>query len=1286
VTGSKFGLALAVAYCVVSLVSVSFISFLIFENEIESNVEAASTWTQSSNDDFLNGTFNNTTIEGYGDEAELKIELTERYHWTQKKPAVSPINREGHAMASIWGTDIVLMFGGSNGGSETWLYDLSNNTWTKITLSTKPCVRSFHAMASIYGDDKVVLFGGLISTGYFGDTWVYDLSDNLWILKNQTTKPKARGYHGMAQIYGTDNVVLFGGHNGFDPVYNETWVYDLSDNTWTEQSPSNAPSTRFSHAMATIPNNDEVLLFGGYHPYFPSHICNDTWIYDFGIDEWSKVTPMNQPSARMYHAMASISLTNEILLFGGSYGTTKIFDETWLYNASENNWTEQILLNKPKARNMYSMSYVWGTDQVVLFSGHFTSVEPNDTWVYNRFLTIKNGTYVSKPYDTGFNSSFNTLSWSADTPIDTSIKIQLRTAINESILFTKSFVGPNGDPGTYYTSSPTEIWYGHSGDRWVQYKVFLNISIITDSPSLNNISILYNCHPNIIMISPINGTLITNNRPNFVWAFEDFDSENQEAFQVLIDDNIQFTDVDFDSGEQSTTKQYWQFPYGTSYTKLPDGAWYWKVRAKDPDDAWTEFSQPRILKIDSQAPSSIIITPYKDGLYNSFTDISGTAIDPAPGSGINSIEITIKRLIDNKYWNGTSWVQFNTWLLASGTTNWTYDTSSIQLLSSSKFTVQSRAIDFATNIEQSDMKINFTIDMVTPTSSIEFPMDNVWLNKLHTISGSSIDFGGSGLNKTQISISCTKDYIEWDSGAKENEYWDGTKWISTEFWLPTTGTNTWSYDTSNLPWTTGDHYTIRSSAIDNTDNVEIPNQEITFMFDDQPPENLGIYLNNNDPYTSSPNIILTLQGEDIGSGIAQMSFSTDNNVWSDWEPFKTNRSYKLSTGDGNKTIYFRVGDYTGNIAEPVFSSIILDTTPPEELSIFINDNIKYTTSKHVKLNLTAVDELSGVSDISLSYDAINWYSWEPFAHSKYILFPDEITDGEIRIYFKVKDYAGNIAKPVFDTIILDSTPPYSLSISINKGAPETNSTLVTLDLSAMDNTSGVNELSFSTDGESWSDWEQFANERLFTLPTNDGEKTVYFRVRDHAGNMAEPLSSTIRLNTTLPEEEGHTPEKSMDKIEIWLVLIIIIIIITAIIIAGLIIKRKKDIDSEPLLPPSETLTIKPGELKAPVISVGKGPTTIVEPPQPHVAVPSISVPQLVTPQTALEPVPELKIPTRMPEAQQITQTTEMPQLPPANIQESKQSNVEDTSVNADTKVQNTSEPTMMSQNKTNLEE
>jgi len=61
----------------------------------------------------------------------------------------------------------------------------------------------------------------------------------------------ARRWHAMAYI-GGDQALLFGGDDGTPD--DETWVYDLSANTWTPQSPvgGTKPLARHSHAMAYL--------------------------------------------------------------------------------------------------------------------------------------------------------------------------------------------------------------------------------------------------------------------------------------------------------------------------------------------------------------------------------------------------------------------------------------------------------------------------------------------------------------------------------------------------------------------------------------------------------------------------------------------------------------------------------------------------------------------------------------------------------------------------------------------------------------------------------------------------------------------------------------------------------------------------------------------------------------------------------------------------------------------------------------------------------------------------
>ena len=62
----------------------------------------------------------------------------------------------------------------------------------------------------------------------------------------------------------------------------------------------------------------------------------------------------------------------------------------------------------------------------------------------------------------------------------------------------------------------------------------------TDSLILKDVTITYNCLPEVVAIGPKNGSLLPNNKPTFTWTFLDVDSEEQRAFQLLIDDDTNF--------------------------------------------------------------------------------------------------------------------------------------------------------------------------------------------------------------------------------------------------------------------------------------------------------------------------------------------------------------------------------------------------------------------------------------------------------------------------------------------------------------------------------------------------------------------------------------------------------------------------------------------------------------------------------------------------------------------------------------------------------------------------
>jgi len=294
-------------------------------------------------------------------------------------------------------------------------------------------------------------------------------------------------------------------------------------------------------------------------------------------------------------------------------------------------------------------------------------------------------------------------------------------------------------------------------------------------------------------------------------------------------------------------------------------------------------------------------------------------------------------------------------------------------------------------------------------------------------------------------------------------------------------------------------------------NVNYNNRATVTLYYDATPPTGSIVINNNDTYTTSTSVTLTLTYNDATSGVYQVRYSNDG-VWDTepWESPSPTRSWTLPSGDGTKTVYYQIKDYAGNLSITYSDSIILDTTPPTG-SIVINGDATYTTSTSVTLTLSASDA-NGVSQMCFSNDGTNWTAWEPYATSKSWTLTSG--DGTKTVYVKFKDSAGNVSSVYSDSIILDTTPPTG-SIVINGDATYTTSTSVTLTLSASD-ANGVSQMCFSNDGTNWTAWEPYATSKSWTLTSGDGTKTVYVKFKDSAGNVSSVYSDSIILDTTPP--------------------------------------------------------------------------------------------------------------------------------------------------------------------------
>jgi len=150
--------------------------------------------------------------------------------------------------------------------------------------------------------------------------------------------------------------------------------------------------------------------------------------------------------------------------------------------------------------------YVKDYVPAIIFGGllrKYTSPEPTTSVGAEEYGDFSpSGTFTSSIIDTNTYPEFGTLVFSATTSASTTIKFQLRSGKTIDELNSRDFVGPDGSTSTYYTTSGTQIWSGHNGDRYIQYKAYLETTDTSQTPYLHDVTINYYYFPS-------SGTLIS---------------------------------------------------------------------------------------------------------------------------------------------------------------------------------------------------------------------------------------------------------------------------------------------------------------------------------------------------------------------------------------------------------------------------------------------------------------------------------------------------------------------------------------------------------------------------------------------------------------------------------------------------------------------------------------------------------------------------------------------------------------------------------------------------------
>ncbi len=199
-----------------------------------------------------------------------------------------------------------------------------------------------------------------------------------WMKMDPTTIPARRDSYCWAWIDVDNSYLMFGGY-GLGGMRNDTWKFNFTNDKWTQIFPSNAPSPRQYPGCAYDPVNQVVVLFGGLDGLGVWQ--TDTWLFDATTNQWTRVFPGGgNPRQLTYAPLTYDSTANKILTLARNPTTSAL--ETWAYDTTANTWTNRNPSASPTYRDLYAIAYGENGDRTLLFAGGYDLTIICDYWEY----------------------------------------------------------------------------------------------------------------------------------------------------------------------------------------------------------------------------------------------------------------------------------------------------------------------------------------------------------------------------------------------------------------------------------------------------------------------------------------------------------------------------------------------------------------------------------------------------------------------------------------------------------------------------------------------------------------------------------------------------------------------------------------------------------------------------------------------------------------------------------------------------------------------------------------
>jgi Galactose oxidase, central domain len=260
---------------------------------------------------------------------------------------------------------------------------LGAQDWIQITTSSFAPVRDGQCTAYDLVHQKVVMFGGAMDgsvNGGLNDTWTWDGAT--WTQESPATVPPTRWLAAMDYDLARGTVLMFGGRIHAGPagatgVRNDLWEWNGTD--WVAIAATNPPPPRYSSMMVYDVARGVHVLFGGVDGNNVSF--NETWEYNAGTQAWTQITTPTSPGGRVYAGIAYDLSRQRTVLYGGRDDTfAPVASTFWEYDGT--NWTGVVPATTPGDMHSFVSVYDQIRQRVVMQGGRGSAFRTG-TWEYD---------------------------------------------------------------------------------------------------------------------------------------------------------------------------------------------------------------------------------------------------------------------------------------------------------------------------------------------------------------------------------------------------------------------------------------------------------------------------------------------------------------------------------------------------------------------------------------------------------------------------------------------------------------------------------------------------------------------------------------------------------------------------------------------------------------------------------------------------------------------------------------------------------------------------------------